>query len=416
MRFLIIDESGVFRAELALMLRERWPDAETQEWDPRAQGNPIAAIAREPYAAVLLASAPGAEDAIAWVAQIRRDHNAPPVVLITEHGGEHLAVKAMKAGAADFLPKAGLTAEQLVLSVQEALREHEARHIERTSPEIAFLRTSQFDIQKIGLPVTPDTNRVRGYRVVRKIGEGGMAKVYLAERESDGIQLALKILDPSLRADEVFRRRFEQEYKLIVSLENEHVARIYDQGFAGESPFIAMEYFPGGDLKVRLVQPVTSMGALRIATQIAKALDGIHSHGIIHRDLKPQNILFRQNGRLAIVDFGLAKDMTVDSSLTRHGNVIATPRYMSPEQFMGLPADPRSDLYSLGVIFVEMLTGRRVFDAENAAGLIYQHVHGPVPLLPGKLSGYQPIVDRLMAKKPGDRFQSARELFSYIAI
>jgi FixJ family two-component response regulator len=416
MRFLIVDESGVFRAELALMLRERWPDAETGEWDPRARGNPLAEIARGGYAAVLLDLEPGGEDGLAWVAQIHKETNAPPVILVTEQGGEHLAVKAMKAGAADFLPKAGLTPEQLIISVQEALREHEARHIERTNPEMAFLRTSQFNIHKIGLPVPPEAHRVKGYRIVRKIGEGGMAKVYLAERERDGVQLALKILSPSISSDDVFRKRFEREYKLLVALENEHVARIYDQGFAGENPFIAMEFFPGGDLKVRLVQPVTSLGALRIASQIAKALDAIHSHGVIHRDLKPQNILFRENGRLAIVDFGLARDLGADSSLTAHGSLFATPRYMSPEQFLGQTVDPRSDLYSLGVIFVEMLTGQRVFDAENAAGLIYQHVHGPIPQLPGKLAGYQPIVDRLLAKKPGDRFQSARELFAYIAI
>ena len=149
---------------------------------------------------------------------------------------------------------------------------------------------------------------------------------------------------------------------------------------------------------------------------ILKGLEYLHSKRIIHRDLKPQNILFRENGRLAIVDFGLAKDLGADSSLTQHGALMATPRYMSPEQFLGLPADARSDLYSLGVIFVEMLSGRRVFEAENPAGLIYQHVHGPVPQLPAKLSGYQPIVDRLLAKKPVDRFQSARELFAYIAI
>jgi FixJ family two-component response regulator len=416
MRFLIVDESGVFRAELALMLRERWPEARTDEWDPRLQGAPLAAIAQANYAAVLLDAEPAGADGFAWVTQIRKDQNAPPVVLIAGKGSEYLAVKAMKAGAADFLPKAGLTEEQLVISVQEALREHEARHIERTSPELAFLRTSQFDVRKIGLPVSADISRVKGYRIVRKVGEGGMAKVYLAERERDGIQLALKILDPSLRADAVLLKRFEQEYQLLVSLENEHVARIYDHGYAGENPFIAMEYFPGGDLKMRLIQPVTSMGALRIASQIAKALDAIHSHGIIHRDLKPQNILFRENGRLAIVDFGLAKDLGAEASLTQHGSLFATPRYMSPEQFLGQPVDARSDLYSLGVIFVEMLTGRRMFDAENAAGLIYQHVHGPVPTLPGKLSGYQPIVERLLAKKPAERFQSARELFAHIAI
>ncbi|MBS0335651.1 MAG: protein kinase [Proteobacteria bacterium] len=416
MRFLIIDESGPFRAALAGMLRWRWPQAQVEEWDPRVQGNPATAHALEGCAAVLLDSEPAGEDGIAWVARIRKDPKAPPVVLLTGHGGEYLAVKAMKAGAADFLPKTGLTGEQLVRSIEEALREQEAREVDRTTTDPSFLRTSQFDVRKIGLPVKSPTHPVPGYRILRKIGEGGMAKVYLAERESDGLQLVLKILDPSLRKDETFRRRFVQEHKLIVSIEDEHVAKVFDQGFSGENAFIAMEYFPGGDLKVRLVQKVTSLAALRITSQIARALDAIHSRGIIHRDLKPQNILFRENGRPAIVDFGLAKDLSVESSLTQHGMLLATPRYMSPEQCMGLPVDQRSDLYSLGVIFVEMLIGKRVFDAESPAGLIYQHVHGPVPQLPAKLAGYQPIVNRMLAKKPADRFQSARELFAYIAI
>jgi FixJ family two-component response regulator/tRNA A-37 threonylcarbamoyl transferase component Bud32 len=420
MRFLIVDESGIFRAELALMLRERWPDAETDEWDPRTQGSPLPTLSGRrrgtQYSAVLLDSQPAGEDGVAWVAVISKDPQAPPVVLITQHGGEFLAVKAMKAGAADFLRKDGLTSELLVASVDDAMREHEAQFLDRTQPDATFMRTLTLDPRKIGTAIKAETRPVPGYRILRKIGEGGMAKVYLAERESDGMQLVLKILGHQLRADEVFRKRFIQEYNLIVSIENEHVAKIYDQGFSGEHPFIAMEYFPGGDLKVRLEKPVTALGALRIASQIAKALDAIHAHAIIHRDLKPQNILFRENGRLAIVDFGLAKDTNVDSSLTMKGELLATPRYMSPEQCMGLPVDARSDLYSLGVIFVEMLTGKRVFDAENPAGLIYQHVHGPIPQLPGKLAGYQPIVNRLLAKKPDYRFQSARDLFAYIAI
>lgn len=415
MRFLIVDESSAFRAAAAAMLRAQWPDAGTDEWDPGRQGDPFDAAAGGRYAAVLLEIESGDGDGIAWLARLRRERPDPPVILTTARGGEYLAVKAMKAGAADFLCKDGLTGEQLVQSVEEALREQEARRIDRSSPGPAFMRTTQFETHKIGLPLR-DEPRVSGYRALRKIGEGGTARVYLAERVSDGIQLVLKILDASLRADPVFLRRFVQESRLIVSIENEHVAKIYDQGVSGETPYIAMEYFPGGDLKARLQQKLTSLAALRMASQIARALDVIHSHAIIHRDLKPQNILFRDNGRLAIVDFGLAKDLNIDSSLTRHGQILATPRYMSPEQCMGLPVDHRSDLYSLGVIFVEMLTGQRMFDAENAAGLIYQHVHGPIPRLPGKLAGYQPIVDRLLAKKPADRFQSARDLFAHIAI
>jgi serine/threonine-protein kinase PpkA len=177
-----------------------------------------------------------------------------------------------------------------------------------------------------------------------------------------------------------------------------------------------MEYLSGGTLAARMQEGMSSLAALRLTSQIAKALDAIHAHGIVHRDLKPQNIMFRHNGRPVIVDFGLAKDLDSTSQLTRQGEVMATPRYMSPEQCVGQAADARSDLYSLGAIFYEMLTGRRLWGDEGPAGLMHMHVHEPVPILPERLAGYQTIIDRLLAKKPEDRFQSARELFATIAV
>jgi serine/threonine-protein kinase PpkA len=243
-----------------------------------------------------------------------------------------------------------------------------------------------------------------------------MAQVYLAERVQDGLQLVLKVLDPKLREDEKFRKRFIQEFRLIAGMRNEHVAQIYDQGFAGEHPYIAMEYLSGGTLATRIHEGLTSLEALRITSQIARALDAIHARGVIHRDLKPQNILFRDDGRPVLVDFGLARSVGTHTTLTRHGQVLATPRYMSPEQCMGKAADQRSDLYSLGVIFYEILTGRRLYEAEGPAGMVYQHVHGPIPRLPARLAGYQSTIDRLLAKNPEERFQSARELFSVIAV
>ncbi|MDA8110333.1 MAG: serine/threonine-protein kinase, partial [Betaproteobacteria bacterium] len=192
----------------------------------------------------------------------------------------------------------------------------------------------------------------------------------------------------------------------------------YDQDFTGEHPYIAMEFLSGGSLATRMHEGLTSREALRIASQIAKALDAVHSQGIVHRDLKPQNILFRENGMPAIVDFGLAKSLVADVALTRHGQLLATPRYASPEQCLGKPADHRSDLYSLGVIFYEMLSGHRIFEgqARGAAEIVYLHVHGEAPRLPARLAGYQPILDRLLAKDPADRFPSARELFARIAV
>jgi serine/threonine-protein kinase PpkA len=136
----------------------------------------------------------------------------------------------------------------------------------------------------------------------------------------------------------------------------------------------------------------------------------------VHRDLKPANILFRADGRPVIVDFGLAKDLSLHSTLTIAGQLLATPRYMSPEQCLNRPVDARSDLYSLGVIFYEMLTGTRIFESANSANVVNMHVHAPIPRLPERLAGYQGVLDRLLAKNPDERFQNARELFGLIAV
>lgn len=414
MRFIIVDDSTETRRRLADMVRARWPGAQAQEWDPHRQGMPGEDLAG--CSAVLLDTHPAGEDGFGWLAQMRRQPDSPPVVLMTERGGEMLAVKAIKAGASDFLAKSALTPELLGRSLEDALREREARRAERTGTDPDFLRTVRIEALKCGSPVKPGSVQVPGYRSLRKIGEGGMGQVYLAEREHDGLQLVLKVLGPALRGDQVFLQRFVREYKLIASIEAEHVARIYDQGFSGEHPYIAMEYLSGGTLAARMRESLTSLAALRLTSQIARALDVVHGHGIVHRDLKPQNIMFRADRRPVIVDFGLAKDMGGDSALTQYGHVMATPRYMSPEQCMGHPADHRSDLYSLGVVFYEMLTGRQMFESASPADLVMLHVSGVVPPLPPRLAGYQPIVDRLIAKDPSKRFQSARELFATIAI
>lgn len=262
--------------------------------------------------------------------------------------------------------------------------------------------------------MTSEQQAVPGYTVVHIIGQGGQAQVFLAEREHDGLRVALKVLNRKLRNDPVFLERFVREYKLVASLNSNYVARIYDQGFSGDFPYIAMEFLPSGTLAARIREGLTARAALRIASQIAQALDTIHSHGIVHRDLKPANILFRADGRPVIVDFGLARDMRINSTLTVAGQFLATPRYMSPEQCLGNSVDARSDLYSLGAMLYEMMTGNKIYDHAHSADVIAMHVHAPVPQLTGMLSVHQPLLDRLLAKNPEDRFQSAAEVIAEI--
>jgi serine/threonine-protein kinase PpkA len=257
---------------------------------------------------------------------------------------------------------------------------------------------------------------VAGYRVVHRIGEGGQAVVYLAERQFDGLRCALKVLNTQFNNDRVFLERFVREYKLLAKLEIDYVARIYDQGFAGEHPYIAMEFLPSGTLASRIREGLDTRAALRIAAQIARALDAIHTRGIVHRDLKPANILFRADGRPVIVDFGLAKDLGANSTLTGTQRLLATPRYMSPEQCLGQPVDVRSDLYSLGAMLWEMLTGTKIYESVGPADLMRMHVQAPPPELPGELAVHQRLLDQLLAKKPEDRFQSAAEVCATITL
>src|SRR5687768_11649913 len=258
--------------------------------------------------------------------------------------------------------------------------------------------------------------RIPGYRVLHPIGQGGQAMVYVAERAADRLTVAMKVLDRQVRQDRVYLERLKREYQVLAAIDHPYVAKIYDQNFSGALPYIAMEFVPAGTLAGRMRGGVEARDALRLVGQIAHALDAIHAKGIVHRDLKPANILFRADGRPVIVDFGLAKDLSATSTLTIAGQLIATPRYMSPEQCLSLTVDGRSDLYSLGAIFYEMLTGQKICESASAQAVVNMHVNAPVPRLPDRLAGYQPVLDRLLAKKPEDRYQSALELFAATAI
>jgi serine/threonine protein kinase len=270
-------------------------------------------------------------------------------------------------------------------------------------------------------PTLVDAPEFKGYRILKRVGQGGMSRVYLAQRESDNLLIALKVLDlqsatvaPNALANNQIDR-FVQEYALVSRVNHPNIVRIFDQGFTDDHAYIAMEYFDAGDVK-QLVKKLQSAPpeerrrqALAVVAQAAAALVAVHAEGITHRDIKPENLMFRMNGSLALADFGIAKH-TQQATLTQHGFIVGTPLYLSPEQACGQPATAASDLYSLGVIFYEVLTGELPFAGDNVQSILAQHMIAPVPKLPASFADLQPLVDWLLAKEASLRCSRAAAL------
>ncbi len=258
----------------------------------------------------------------------------------------------------------------------------------------------------------------RGYRVERKIGSGGMSDVFLALRERDNQTVVLKVLDMKSEKKRHLLSRFIQEYNLVSRIEHPNVVRIFDQGITEDHAFIAMEYMDGGDLRALVKSRPAPEQALELVLQAARALRAIHAHGIVHRDLKPENLMMRSDGSVALADFGIAKGEN-SAHLTHHDHIVGTPYYISPEQASTGRVDARSDLYSLGVILYEMLTGTKPYRGSTIAAIIGLHINGPLPRLPQGLELYQPLIDRLLAKNPEDRYADAdaliRDLDAYLS-
>ena len=251
---------------------------------------------------------------------------------------------------------------------------------------------------------------IEDYRLLRKIGEGGNATIFLAQPIAGGVTQVLKVLRPDNGDQVMGLQRFIQEFALAANIKHPNVASIFRQGFSGDTAYIAMEYFPVGDLRSRMTKPMDPGVAVYYLRQIAAGLDALHQVGIVHRDLKPDNVMMRQDGIVAIADFGVAKQVSMHITDTGAGESVGTPYYLSPEQAQGMAVDARSDIYSLGVLTYEMLTGERPYHANTAQDLLQMHVSAPVPTLPPALQRLQPVLDKMMAKNPAERFATATAL------
>jgi len=396
MRVLLIEEDAQRCAHIRQRLALWRPQAQLIVHSPVSQGALAPEFLAQGFDAVLLAEVWPGGRGLTWARELASRAGFAPLVLLC--GADRSAARDAAALGAYTLSHEELDQEAFaqVLAAAERRQTH-ARAVWRSS--LAGRETQRFGDAFI-----------RGYRCIRKLAAGPMSDLFVGESERAGTLVALKVArdpqDEQHESRDMFRR-FLQEYEIGQRIDNPAVVRLHDLGVSDEHAWLVMEYFALGDLRRRMRARLTPRDALRLAAAIARALATIHAAGVLHRDLKPGNIMLREDGSIALIDFGLSKDAALALDLTDTGAIFGTPHYMSPEQGHAEPVDERSDLYSLGVILFEMLAGEKPYRAENPMAIVYKHRKEPVPQLPPQFAAVQPLLERLLAKVPADRFDGA---------
>jgi DNA-binding NarL/FixJ family response regulator len=411
MKILLIDDCEITLETMHVFLEQEIPGVEVTEYPSLRLGKPAADFNWAAYDVLLLDYDLGSgQTGVDWLREVVHRPGFPRTVLITGVGDSYVVADAIKLGAEAYLNKADLTPERLAAVVYEVLAhaKSEASQVSPVSPLEAEAMTHGFESERASKGHTGRPS----YKFGGVIGRGIACNVYIAERVQDGLTVAIKILDRSIAHDPEHVQRFIREGKLVSQVESPFVVQIHEQGFTNKFGFIVMEFFARGNLKQRIGHGISKDEAIAHLNNIACGLEAIHDIGIVHRDLKPANVMFREDGTMALADFGISKRISEGSDLTCAGTVIGTPHYLSPEQAQGVQADQSSDIYSLGIIFYEMLTGKKPYHGDTVSALIFQHLHAPIPKLPMEHFDLQPLLAKLMAKDPKDRFQNTAELFA----
>ena len=399
-KVMIIDEQADFRSLLMHHVTTYWPDAIIAAYDPVAAGHLPAEFSGAGNDLILLGSRQGEDrDGVDVLRQFKARKNFPPIVYFGTEDDQDEA-HALRPDA-HFI-RDHINHDSLIIKLSDVLVARE-RVASTNSLFVGDMRTGIHPL-------------IKGYRFLRKLGSTEHSGVYLAERESTHLQVVLKVLRqmPGQDAGIGAFDRFLQEYETIADMDHPNIVRIYDLGVSDDHAHIAMEYLGGGDLRQRIERGIPERQAVQYLRQIASALSAVHRKGVLHRDLKPGNIMLRKDGSIALIDFGLAKKAKLDAEITDKGEIFGTPYYMSPEQGHGNQVDERSDIYSLGVIFFEILTGRKPYRADTAMGIIYLHANAQIPLLPTRFARYQAMLNMMLAKSPADRIQSAAEIDEWL--
>lgn len=537
-KFLVVENDTKFAAWVQHAVGILWPSESVVIMDWASFGRVRTAMTVRDYDIVMLGMAfdEGIEepttDSLEWVRKLRSQPGFPEMIVLAEGGSELAAVRVLRLGASDYLPKRLLTAPRLQRAIKLTLRgieKENARRADRaaaadriaaekkaaveealaasqrslispvstqtgsaiakaaahlvktvspvstgtggalanaakaalakppahvsthtgaslaqaakaalsvvpTTPQAPKSEVNGKDPAASSLPavsasgsgapaqvkesrqVAPENHHIPGYTILQKIGESEAAAVYLAIAEDLGHNVALKISkrrysgDPNDTGQRAIM--FQREFEAIAALDHPSIIDLFDYGIHEGVEYLAMEYFPCGDLKARLQNPLTADEAIAFLKEVARSLKVVHEAGIIHRDLKPPNVMLRDDGSVVLIDFGLARSLLSGDGSTRTGVLRGSPYYMSPEQAQGEVLDARTDIYSLGVILYEMLAGKKPYLGASAIDVLQQHVMAPVPELPVHHMYYQPLLERLMSKSRENRIASCDELLT----
>ncbi len=399
-RVLIIDDQNDFRRLLAHHISTGFDAPSIAEYDPVARGPLPADFSASAYDAALLGDTPGSDEGLAWLRDLSRRNGFPPVIYLLTEMTSDAEEQAVAAGAHACLSGRKIDHVSLVA----ALRGAQSRRGQPSRPSARVEeapRSSRFG-----------ETTIRGFRFVSQLAENPVSSVFLAQSERDGEEVVLKVLHqpPDSGSGAKTFDRFLREYQIAAGILHPNVARVYDFGAGDDHAFIAMEYFPLGDLRQRIKNGILPIQALTFVRQMAEALVVLHGAGVLHRDLKPGNVMLRDENSVALIDYGLSKQLALDAAITGSGEIFGTPYYMSPEQGHGRDTDARSDIYSVGIIFFEMLMRRKPFVAGTPMQVIYKHAHAPLPELRAEMKRFEGLLHNCIAKDPQRRYGSA-EIF-----
>lgn len=394
-RVLIIDRQRDSGMELAQKVCLALPDAAVV-FHTRARAIEDDAALNE-YSVIVLSCRRDADavvdDGLEVLKALLGQPKCPPVVVIAAGDDSRRAASVIKAGAFDCVAEEDLSPATLAASLRQALKRERAERAKGRKPRHN----------------APDLLGIPGYRVIKPIVRSDRSAVYRAYSEKLQREVALKVLTFAGGEERAREEadRLKREYDIIVTLSHPAIVTIHDFGITNDSSYIATEYFAHGSLKDRLKKGLTIDESVAYFKQIANALRALHAAGVLHRDLKPANVMRRADDSLVLIDFGLARRVESSTVMTAAGEVRGSPYYMSPEQAEGRSLDDRSDLYSLGVMFFEMLTGTKPYNGQNVYQILQSHIHAEIPQLPEHAESFQRVIDRLMAKNLRERYASA---------